>query len=110
MNLTVLFGKKLKEIRKKKNITQQYLAELCDLHPTTIGMIEVGKRTPSFATVELLANKLGVEYVEFFDYNTTPTHRNMKLRGELDKIYADLPPEAIEAFLKQAILFKPLFK
>lgn len=110
MSLTVLFGKKLKEIRKSKNMTQQDLAELCDLHPTSIGMIEAGKRTPSFATVELLAHKLNVEYVDFFDYDNTPIHRNMRLRHELDKILVDLPPEAVEAFLKQAILFKPLIK
>ncbi len=110
MSLTILFGKKLKEIRKSKNMTQQDLAELCDLHPTSIGMIEAGKRTPSFATVELLANKLGIEYVDFFDYDISPSRKNLRLRQKLDKIFADLPPQALEVFLKQAILFKPLIK
>lgn len=55
MELSKLFGKKLKEIRENRGLTQQELAELCDMQTNSIGMIEIGQRAASFATVELLA-------------------------------------------------------
>lgn len=67
--LNKLFGKRLKQIRNNKNLTQQELAELCDMHPTTIGMYEVGKRTPSFKTIKFLAKKLEVDELSFFDFS-----------------------------------------
>lgn len=69
MKLNKLLGQKLKEIRECKGLTQQELAELCDMHTTSIGMIEIGRRTPSLATVELFAEKLGVDYVDLFDFS-----------------------------------------
>ena len=48
MSLSTLFGKKLKEIRESRKQTQQQFAEVVGLEPTTIGLIETGKRTISF--------------------------------------------------------------
>ena len=87
MNLSELFGKKLKEIRISKNLTQQELAELCEMHTTSIGMIEIGKRTPSLATVKKIAEKLELDYAELFNfkeiYNQNKTSE--KLHKELQK-------------------------
>lgn len=69
MNLSILFGKKLKEIRESKGLTQQKLAELCDMQTNSIGMIEIGKRAASFSTLELLAEKLDVNISDLFDFS-----------------------------------------
>lgn len=69
MKLSELFGKKVKQIRESRGLTQQKLAELCGMQTPSIGMIEIGKRSASFATVELLADKLNVDYKDLFNFD-----------------------------------------
>ena len=69
MLLKELFGKKLKEIRKQKGLTQEKLAELCDMQTNSIGMIETGQRAVSFSTIETIASHLQVDYNDLFDFD-----------------------------------------
>ena len=69
MLLKELFGKRLKEIRKQKGLTQEELAELCDMQTNSIGMIETGQRAVSFSTIETIASCLQVDYNDLFDFN-----------------------------------------
>lgn len=48
MELKYLFGRKIKQLREKRNLTQQALAELCDMQPNSIGLIENGQRGQHF--------------------------------------------------------------
>ena len=41
------FGKTLKDLRKKRNLTQKQFSEITGLHINYIGMIERGERNPS---------------------------------------------------------------
>ena len=59
-------GARIKELREAKGITQESLADLCNLHRTYIGLIERGQRSLSLATVEVIAGSLGVPVVELF--------------------------------------------
>lgn len=68
MLLRELFGKKLKQIRNAKNLTQQEFAELCDMEPNSIALVESGKRGATFPTIELFARVLGVDYTDLFDF------------------------------------------
>lgn len=54
-----ILGYNVKNMRKKRGLTQEMLSELCDLDPTYISMIERGKRNPSFMTLVGLARHLG---------------------------------------------------
>ena len=69
MLLKELFGKRLKELRKQKGLTQEELAELCNMQTNSIGMIETGQRAVSFSTIETIANRLQVDYSDLFDFN-----------------------------------------
>lgn len=69
MELKNLFGKKLKKLREARGLTQQELAELCDMQTNSITLIEIGERAASFSTIELLAEKLGVSYAELFNFD-----------------------------------------
>lgn len=40
---------------RKKNISQEQLAELCDCATSTIGCIEIGRQSPSFEMVVSIA-------------------------------------------------------
>lgn len=70
MGLRSLFGKKLKEIREKRGLTQQKLAELCDMQTNSIGLIEIGKTAASFDTIEILSEILDVDYKDLFDFSS----------------------------------------
>lgn len=68
MPLQVLFGKRLKEIRMAKQLTQEDLARLAGLSVWHISNLERGVNAPSFAVLEILAEKLDVTVKDFFEF------------------------------------------
>jgi transcriptional regulator with XRE-family HTH domain len=54
------FGKKVKEIRLKKDMSQADLAKILGVHPTYISGIERGVRNMALKNIERLAKSLGV--------------------------------------------------
>jgi len=62
------FAKRLKKLRKEAGLTQEELAEKCDLSTTYIGLLETGKRRPSMDTLNILARKLDVRVSELIPY------------------------------------------
>lgn len=56
----------LKEIRKKKKLTQTKLAELCGLSRTAINEIENGVTEPKYSTVLKISSVLSVEPKDIF--------------------------------------------
>ena len=53
-----IFGELLREQRKKKNLTQEGLAEACELSTYYISLLEAGKRQPTITTLFKLASAL----------------------------------------------------
>lgn len=51
----VLFGQRLREIRQKKGITQQELADIAQMSLTYISNMEHGMKVPSLTTIIRLA-------------------------------------------------------
>lgn len=60
------FGKVIKKIRQEKGISQEYLAELVDLHRTYISDIERGGRNVSLVNIWRIAEGLEVSAFEIF--------------------------------------------
>lgn len=56
-----LIGKQIKRFRLAQNLTQEQLAELCDVSNVHISNIERGKHCISLAILEKLADKLQFE-------------------------------------------------
>ena len=56
MSIVITFAENVKKQRLSKNISQEKLAELCDLHRTYISDVERGTRNISIANVEKIAN------------------------------------------------------
>jgi transcriptional regulator with XRE-family HTH domain len=63
-DVTVRFGKRLREVRTRKGISQEKLAELAGLHRTYVSSVERGERNVSLINIENLANALGVPMAE----------------------------------------------
>ncbi len=69
MKLTVKFGKRLKELRKKANLSQQELAELVGMESlNNISKLETGEQLPKKENLEKLCKALKVEAKELFDF------------------------------------------
>lgn len=60
MDIKQKFGKRLKELRLQKGLSQETLANIADLDRTYIPSIEKGERNVSITVIEKLANALGV--------------------------------------------------
>jgi len=60
------FVKNLRSIRKQIGLTQEKLAERCEVSPTFIREMEIGKKTPSFNTIKKLAEALGIKPYRLF--------------------------------------------
>ena len=62
------FGANLKKIRKLRNITQEKLSELIDIHHRQMSKIETGENFPSSKTIEKLCFALKISPVTLFDF------------------------------------------
>lgn len=56
-----LFGERLKELRTKRNLSQQELSEILNIGRSTLANYEQGKREPNFETLELFADYFNVD-------------------------------------------------
>lgn len=66
-NFPTSIGRHLKNVRKKKNITQSQLAEATGKDRQYIYKIEKGKVTMNLATFYILLEALEINFVEFFE-------------------------------------------
>lgn len=66
----IQFGLRIAELRRRLSISQEELAERCGVHRTYIGSIERGEKSPTLNTIEKIAKGLGVEIIEFFNYDS----------------------------------------
>ena len=59
-NETIQFGKKLREVRLKKKLSQGDVSRILGVHRTYMSGLERGARNPSLLTVQKVAKALGV--------------------------------------------------
>ena len=97
MNKKELLGKRLRELRKRKGLNQEKLAELINVDPTTISNIENGKNYPSLINLENILNVLNCTFTDAFDFEH---------KGESEDLISQINirlknnPEKIEDFYK----------
>ena len=65
----MLLGKRIKELRKKNNLTQTELGKLVNVTKVSICCYENGTRTPTLDTLVDLANVFKVNVNELIGYN-----------------------------------------
>ena len=64
VQISTKLGQNLKRIRTKKKMSQGDIARAIEVHRAYVSGIETGKRNPTLATIEKLANALGVSASE----------------------------------------------
>ena len=62
-------GLKIKELRKRKGLTQEQLADLINMEQNSISVIESGRNFPTLGTLEKIAQILEVNLSDFFNYD-----------------------------------------
>lgn len=60
------FGKTVRQIRLKQDISQEELGRIAKLHRTYIGMIERGEKNITLENIEKIANALDTPIQKFF--------------------------------------------
>jgi len=69
MDIKKNFGKRLRELRKAKGLSQESFAFECELDRTYIATIEQGKRNVSIVNIEKIAKAFDMSVAEFFNSN-----------------------------------------
>jgi len=83
MKIQVIFSQNMRKYRKKANLTQEKLAEMCETDHRYIGQIETGARCPSLEYVERIATALNVApYLLFYDESNNENNELMALSIE----------------------------
>ena len=93
-----LLGKRIKEIRNKRGLTQEQLAERVEINTPNISYIENGKFYPSYETFVGLVHALDIEPCELFAFDS------------MAKTPEQLKDEMMDAFNKDEKLLRLIYK
>lgn len=98
MNNFNCIGTKIKEIRKKKQISQEKLAELVSMNLRSINRIENQHNLPTLETLAKIAEVLGVPITDFFE-GTAPLNRQEVIES-VNSIMANMSDKELQTFYK----------
>ena len=62
--LKQILANNIRSFRHKKKLSQEELAEMCDLHRTYVGSVERGERNVTLSTLEALSSALGISVID----------------------------------------------
>lgn len=99
-DIKVRLGKRIKQLRNMRDMTQQQLAESADMSISFLGMIERGKKSPTVETIQKMADALDVTLSELMNFDSgvklLDDDRSVHLRrllseytDKIEKLYKD---------------------
>lgn len=65
--ILVKFGKKIREARVKRGLSQEALADIANVHRTYIGMVERAEKNITLLNIQKLSKALKIDIKELFD-------------------------------------------
>lgn len=97
MNIKKLLGRRIKEIRKKQNLTQEQVAELIQIEPASLSNIENGKYYPTAENLEKIIKVFNIspEYLFKIEH-----HQDTQDLINSINILLNKNPEKIQDFYK----------
>lgn len=66
-SILVKFGRRIRELRKGRELSQKQLGELTGFHHNYVGMIERGERDLRLTNIELFASAFDMSLSELFN-------------------------------------------
>lgn len=97
-------GKRIQEIRKSKNLTQEKLAEMVGIDTPNLSNIERGKRFVSSETLEKIIKSLNVREKDLFDFEHIKSKND--LINSINKILNEADIKEIEYYYRMMSLYK----
>lgn len=91
-------GTKIKEIRKKKHISQEKLAELVAMNLRSINRIENQHNLPTLETLEKIAQVLGVPITDFFEQPKALNRQ--EIIDNVNSMMAQMDEKELQTFYK----------
>ncbi len=67
-NQKILFGKHLRKIRRREDLTKEKLAEILGVSVEFVSNMERGVNAPSFETIEKIATAFDLPVNKLFDF------------------------------------------
>jgi len=67
--ILVKFGERVRQIRKKNNLSQEELAFQANVHRTYIGMVERAEKNITLLNIKKIADALKVQISELMEIN-----------------------------------------
>lgn len=98
MDTKEMIGSRIREIRTKKGMTQEALAEKMGINPKFISSIERGKENPTLNTIINLADSLGVPIGEVFSF--LELQDTSKRPAGIRELVKNAEPEELKLILK----------
>jgi len=83
------FGKRIKQVRKAAQLTQEHLAEKTGLSTEYISRLERGVAQPSFDTFAVIADTLNIAYRDLLHFRGPILFKDGKQETKLRKEYLD---------------------
>ena len=65
--ILVKFGKRIREVRTERGLSQEALADIANVHRTYIGMVERAEKNITLLNIQKLAKALKIDIKELFD-------------------------------------------
>ncbi len=78
MDKKELLGKRIKELRKQRGYTQDFLAEKLKIEPRQLSKLETGKHYPSFETIIALLETFNITFEELISYEHLQNTENVR--------------------------------
>ncbi len=97
-------GKRIQEIRKSKNLTQEKLAEMIGIDTPNLSNIERGKRFVSSDTLEKIIKSLNVKEKDLFDFDHIKSKDD--LINSINKILNESDTKEIEYYYRMISIYK----
>jgi transcriptional regulator with XRE-family HTH domain len=69
VQLRILFGRRLKQIREERGLTQEQLSVIAGCSPQHISDVERGKYGMHFDRIDAIADYFGIPADAFFDFS-----------------------------------------
>lgn len=96
MNLKNKLGKRIKELRKNKRLSQEKLSEMIDIAQNTLSGIENGDNFCTAETLEKIITSLEIEPVELFDFGHQKDNETLLI--EINKMLKNTPEKIPEVY------------
>ncbi|MDQ0902764.1 helix-turn-helix domain-containing protein [Paenibacillus sp. V4I7] len=86
--LKILVGKRLRQMRKERGLTQLTAAERCDMENTYLAGVERGERNISLESLEKIVTALGAEPIDAFRFGDLEMGKGLEGKRDAIRILA----------------------